>query len=534
MFAATSCAPAHRAAPSALPAGTLAFNISQDPHSLDPILARSDDERQLAHLAFDQLLEVDDRGRPIPALATEVPTVANGGLSRDGLTITYRLRRDIRWQDGARFTSRDVRFTWLAIVSPDNAVQTARGYDRIASVDATDPWTAVVRLKSRWAPAVASLFTYGSASMPIVPAHLLEGKGPLGRLAFDAHPVGTGPFRFVRWEHDQALEFEANRDYFRGPPGARRIIVRVVPNTNTDLALLRTGELDWSLLSPAQRLALGRSAGLRIRYAQFEGFGAIALNCRPGGFFAARNARLAIAMAIDRRRLSSGITGGQYPVTDSDQPTFSWAFDKTARLPSYDPRMADRLLDDLGWRRDRTGQREKDHHPLRLTFVVFPESDTAVRTAVYVQQMLHERGIDVAIDRVTLARFYLPADRGGALLSGRFDLAYFAWRSGEDPDDSDLVTCGAPANYSGLCDARLDALEVRAVRELDPALRKAVYARVQERLDRQLPYLFLYAPRYGYAVRDELRGFAPTPFSPLWNSYAWSTTTSRSTSRSRR
>ena len=496
--------------------------MSQDPRSLDPILARSDDERQLAHLAFDQLLDVDESGRPVPALAVDVPTLSNGGVSRNGLTLTYHLRRNVRWQDGTPFSSRDVRFTWRAIVSRESAVLTTRGYDRIASIDTPDPWTAIVHLKTPWAPAVASLFTYGSASMPIVPAHLLEGKGPLDRLDFNGHPIGTGPYRLIRWERDQELVYEANPDYFRGPPKTSRLIVRVVPSTNTDLTLLRTGELDWSLLSPAQRLALRGAEEVRFIYAPFAGFGAIALNCRPGGFFAAHAARLAIAMAIDRRRLSDGATGGQYPVTDSDQPPFAWAFDPKARLPSYDPRAADRLLDGLGWPRDRTGMRAKNGRRLALTFVVFPESDTAVRTAVYVQQMLQRRGIDVSIDRVTLARFYLPAEQGGALMSGRFDLAYFAWRSGEDPDDSDLVACGAPSNYSGLCDERLDALEKRAVLELDPAKRKATYARLQELLDDRLPYIYLYAPRYGFAVRGGLRGFDPTPFSPLWNSYDWS------------
>jgi len=171
--------------------------VSQDPRSLDPILARSDDERQLAHLAFDQLLDVDESGRPVPALAVDVPTLSNGGVSRNGLTLTYHLRRNVRWQDGTPFSSRDVRFTWRAIVSRESAVLTTRGYDRIASIDTPDPWTAIVHLKTPWAPAVASLFTYGSASMPIVPAHLLEGKGPLDRLDFNGHPIGTCPYRLI-------------------------------------------------------------------------------------------------------------------------------------------------------------------------------------------------------------------------------------------------------------------------------------------------------------------------------------------------
>ncbi|MBV8459718.1 MAG: hypothetical protein JO009_02400, partial [Candidatus Eremiobacteraeota bacterium] len=111
------------------PAGTdaVVFNIAEDPHSLNPILAQTDDERQIAHLMFDMLLDVDARGRLVPALALQVPTRANGGISPDGRTIVYHLRQDVRWHDGAPLTANDVIFTWHAITDPDNDVPSARG-----------------------------------------------------------------------------------------------------------------------------------------------------------------------------------------------------------------------------------------------------------------------------------------------------------------------------------------------------------------------------------------------------------------------
>ena len=503
------------------PADVIVFNISQDPHSLDPILARSDDERQIAHLAFDMLLDVDARGQQTPALATEIPSVANGGISRDGLTITYRLRRGVRWHDGAPFTSQDVWFTWRAILDPRNNVQSTRGYDEIAAIDTPDPHTAIVRLKRPWAPAVETLFTYGSAPMPIVPAHLLEHRGPLNQSAFNERPVGTGPYRLVRWARGQELDYAVNGAYFRGRPRTPRVTVQVVPDTNTDLAMLRGGQLDWSLLSPAQRLSLTRAERLKFVYAPFAGFGALAFNCRDGAFFADVRARRLVASAIDRIKLSAGVTHGQYPITDTDQPHFSWAYDSAVRLPRYDPGNADRELDRMGWARGSNGMRSRNGRQLQLILAVFPESDTAMRTAVYVQEMLRLRGIDVAIKRVSLAQFYLPAAEGGLLMSGRFDIAYFAWRSGEDPDDSDLVACGAPANYAGYCSAKVDALERAAMLGINRASRAVLYAAIQRMLADDLPYYYLYAPRYSYAARTGLRGLAPTPFSATWNSYEW-------------
>ncbi len=501
--------------------GTIAFNLSEDPHSLDPILAQNDDEHQVARLMFDVLLDVNDRGALVPSLAAVVPTTANGGVSADGRTITYRLRRGVRWQDGAPFTSRDLRFTWQAIDDPRNDVPSTHGYDLITAIDTPDPLTAIFHLRHAWAPAVATFFTYGTTPMEILPAHVLEGAGSLRASDFNTHPIGTGPFKLTSWIRGEGLTFAPNRDYFRGAPAAQGIWAREVPDTNTDLVMLRGGQLDWSLLSPAQRLALGTSPALRIVYAPFAGFGAIAFNCRKPPFDDVRMRR-AVAMSIERSRMSIGITRGQYPVTDSDQPQFSWAYDPSARLPQFDPQAADRMLDALGWPRGPDGMRHnRSGSPLALVFVTFPEGDTAVRTAEYAQAMLRNRGIAVEVKKISLAQFYLPKSEGGLLLTGTYDMAYIAWRTGADPDDSGIVTCRGVANYAGYCSAVVDALEERALVGTSQRDRKALYSQIQHIVARDVPYDYLYAPRYGYATQPSLSGLRPSPFSATWNAWQW-------------
>ncbi len=500
---------------------TITFNISEDPHSLNPILAQSDDERQIAHLMFDLLLDVDAHGRLVPALALQVPTKANGGISPDGRTIVYHLRDNVRWQDGQPVTASDVIFTWQAVTDPSNDVQSTRGYDLIDLIYAPDSYTVVMHLKRAWPPAVATFFTYGTNPIAILPAHLFANHPSLRDASFNTHPVGSGPYELLEWQRGDRLVLQANPLYFKGRARTSKIVVQEVPDTNSAFIMLRSGQLDWSLQSPAQRLAMGTPTSVHYVYAPFAGFGAIVFNCRRPPLDDVRMRR-AIALSIDRERLAASITGGQYRVTNSDQPIFSWAYDPSAQLPPYKPAQADAIFDSLGYRRGADGVRRRNGRPLALTFTTFPESDTAVRTAEYVQQMLRERGIDVAIKKVTLAQFYLPASQGGLLLSGRFDLAYMAWRSGVDPDDSDLVTCSGVANYAGYCNAQLDSLETQALSKFDLVSRRIAYARVQHMLASDIPYEFLYAPRYSFAVQNSIRGFAPTPFSPTWNAYQWS------------
>jgi peptide/nickel transport system substrate-binding protein len=509
-----------RSGPSAGSAA-IVFNISEDPHSLDPILAQNDDEHQVARLMFDLLLDVDDKGRLVPALAIAVPTRANGGVSADGRTIVYRLRRGVVWQDGAPFTSHDVRFTWQAILNRRNDVPSTHGYDLITAVETPDALTAVIHLRHAWAPAVATFFTYGATPMEILPAHLLEHSASLRGSSFDQRPVGTGPFELASWKRGEELTFVRNAHYFRGMPRAPGVVAREVPDINTDLVMLRAGQLDWSLLSPAQRLALGPDTKLKIVYAPFAGFGAIAFNCRKPPFNDVRMRR-AVAMAIDRRRLSDGITSGQYPVTDSDQPVFSWAYDATAHLPAFDPAAADHAFDALGWPRGSDGMRREHGEVLNFDFVTFPEGDTAVRTAEYVQAMLRERGINVDVKKVSLSQFYLPKTEGGLLLSGTFDMAYIAWRTGADPDDANIVTCAGVSNYAGYCNPQVDSLEARALTASSLPIRRQVYSEIQHTLAMEVPYDFLYAPKYGFAAQPGLIGLRPSPFSPTWNAWQWS------------
>ena len=501
--------------------GTITFNVSEDPHSLNPILARSDDERQLEHLCFEMLLDVDAGGRQVPALALQVPSLRNHGISPDGRTITYHLRRGVRWQDGSALTSRDVWFTWRAIVDPRSGATSTGGYDLIDAIDTPDAYTAVVHLRRAWAPAVATLFTYGAQPVPLLPAHVLEHADRAALERFNVRPVCSGAYAIESWERSSRIVFRASPLYYRGAPRADRVIAMVIPDFNTDLTQLRAGELDWSLLSPAQRLALGFAPGIHFVEVAFAGYGALTFNTRRAPFDDPR-LRRAIAASIDRRRLSAAITQGRYTVAESDQPPFSWAHDPAVRMPAYDPAAADRMLDAAGWRRGTRGVRERAGKTLEISFAVFPEGDTAVRTAVYVQQMLAVRGIVADVKRITLAHFYMPKSAGGLLMSGNYDLAYFAWRGGEDPDDSDVLTCAGTSNFAGYCNPAVDALETEALAIADQSKRAGLYARVQRIVARDVPYLYLYAPTYGYAASDRLEGFAPTPFSPMAQSWNWS------------
>jgi peptide/nickel transport system substrate-binding protein len=524
VLVAATVAACSRTAPAVKAAGPMVrFDLPADPATLDPLFAHVDAnsvEGQVARLAFEPFIDIDAAGKSIPVLLTRIPTVANGDLSADGRVITYRLRRNVHWQDGPLVTARDVLFTLGAVVDSRNPVRSREGYDRIARIERLDDFTVRIHLRSPWAPAVATFFSYGTAPQYVLPAHLLAGRANLAQDDFGAHPIGDGPFRFVRWDRGERLVYEANPGYWRGRPSVQRLELHVVPDPGTNLTLLRSDAIDWNLIAPAQQAALADKPSLRYAVAPLALVAGIAINTTHPPLDDVR-VRRALAASIDRAAISRKITYGRYPPIDTAQPLTSWAHDPGAHLPSYDPRAADALLDAAGWKRGPNGVRTQAGRPLALTYVQFPETTTGVRVATVVQSELAARGISITLKSISNAQLFLPASQGGTLAAGAFDLAYVPWAMGADPDDSFLLTCRGTANYMRWCDPAVDALERRAIATPDRALRAALYAQIARRVASAVPIVYLFNPAYVYAYGTRLHGFAPNAFLPTWNAAAW-------------
>jgi len=499
------------------------FDLAADPATLNPLFAHVDaamTEQQLARLSFEPFFDLDAQGKPVPELITELPATSNGGISPDGRTLTYRLRRDVVWSDGVPLTARDVLFTLHAILDPRNPVGSHEGYDLIDRAQAPNAFTVRLHLKRAWAPAVATLFAYGSAPQYVLPEHVLSKPGALA--AFGAAPsVGDGPFTFVSWKRGEGLVYVANPRYRRGKPRVDRLDVRIVPDPGTNLTLLRSGSIDFNLIAPMQQRILGNARGLAYTQTPTSLIAGIALNTAHPPLDDP-HVRRALSQAIDRAAISEKITFGKYPVADTDRPRFSWAYNAAIKEPRYDVASADAALDAAGWRRCSDGMRGKNGVALALTYVQFPETTTGVRVATMVQAALRLRGIDLTIKSISDAQLFLPASEGGALASGAFDMAYVPWQMGADPDDRFLLSCREGVkNYMRYCDAELDRLENAAVVEPDQRKRRAAYERIDEIVARDVPIIYLFNPTYIYAYRTRLKGFAPNAFSPTWNAFAW-------------
>jgi peptide/nickel transport system substrate-binding protein len=509
-----SCAKA--GGPAAPPPGVVRFALAADPSTLDPLFIHPDAasvELQLARLAFEPFVDFDRSGKPVPALLDRLPTV-----SRDGRTIVYHLRA-VRWSDGVPVTSSDVLFTLRAILDPRNPVRSTQGYDLIDRAAALDPRTIVFHLKRAWAPAALGYFSYGTTPQFVLPAHVLRTQAPLDRAPFGAAPtVGNGPYTFLSWQRGNALRYRANPRYWRGKPAIAELDVRIVTDPGANFLMLRTGALDWNLIAPVQYATIAADPRLRFVTTPTAVVAGLVMNTSHAPLDDPR-VRRAIAMSIDRKAISDKITLGKYPVTNMIQPRFSWAYDPEIHQPSYDPRGADAAFDAAGWRRGPDGMRERKGVSMHLVYAAFPETVSGVRIATVVQAALRDRGVAVTIKSISNAQLFLP--QTGTLATGNFDLAYVPFTMGADPDDSDVLACGAPSNYMHWCDGQVDALERAALSSVSQARRRALYGAIARRVADQVPLLYLFNARYVYAYRDRLKNFGPNALLPTWNAWAW-------------
>lgn len=504
---------------------TVRIGMYEEPDSLDPVITQMAFASDVTALVYDGLIRYDAKGNAVPDLAREVPSLRNGGISADGRTITYHLMPGARWHDGVPVTARDVIFTWHAIMNPANLTPTRVGYERITSMDAPDPHTVRVHFAKPYAPAVF-LFKDGNQGA-ILPEHLLGKLHDLNRAAFNAKPVGSGPYVFVRWAHGNELVFRANPAYFRGRPNIENVIITFVPNQNTLTAQTRTHEVDvFYSVSPLQAQQLQGAPGLAMRTTSTLHWEHLNFNTRKAPLDDAA-VRRALCAAIDEAAVFRDFYHGFGRNAPTHfNPDYGWG-DPSLGYLKYDPHAAGDALAREGWKLGTDGYRYKNG--TKLAFDISTVAGVKAREAieVFLQSEWKAVGADVTVRNFQAAALFAPAAMGGMLASGKTDVALFEWDNvNPDPDDESYVgPDNVPPkgqNYSFYDNARVGVLERAGLETFDSAKRHADYAAIARALIRDVPeYVLDWKPEIVY-YDDALVGVEPEPVgSDLWNIAQW-------------
>jgi peptide/nickel transport system substrate-binding protein len=500
-----SCA--HGAGASSRDPGTLVDLEQADASTFNPLYQQSAYDSIYASLVFDGLTNIGPGYRIVPGLATA------WRHSADGLHWDVDLRRGVRWSDGLPFTSADVVFTYRTMLHPKTAFNQVSYISYVRRVVADGPYRVHFDLT---APS-ATFVTIGMG-FSILPVHLLGAVRPERQAFtdFGEHPVGTGAYRLVRWQHDSEVLFARNPYSWRGLAHIPRLDIRIIFNDQAEIDALESGSADMISdlgFTQAERLARESPRVKRLTFAPIY-IGIFQVNLRRAGLSDVR-VRRALMFAFDRPALTRGFFDDQVsPVNTLIAPGLTSWYNPHTRSYPYDPARARRILDAAGWKLGPDGVRQK--RGKRLAFEVLVNQGSVLildqllalsADAAAVGIQLNARQIDFAS---AVARTY----------KGNFDLLFEAFGGSIDPDSSAVLASDQQppvgSNVMGYDSPAVDRDLRAGLRELDDVKRRVIYDDMQEHLAEDLPMLWLYgryaASAFGERVHIDSRATLQSPY----------------------
>lgn len=501
----------------------LRFADISDPDNLNEYLSTMDLVYFLSSMIYSYMIVADDQGRLQGDLATEVPTLANGGISRDGKTYVYHLHRNVRWHDGVPLTSADVKFSWQAVVNPNNNTLHREGYTEIASIDTPDPYTVVVHLRRRYPPFVSKFFTpLQEGGKPILPAHILAKYHSINQVPFNSAPIGSGPFKFVKWERGRQIVFERNTAYFKGTPKLERIIFSIIPQDQTILNEVRLHHVDLVASPPSTLYDRYKNLpGVVTQLYPWNSQSLLIMNESHPGLDDVR-VRRAIASSIDYGAIIDKLTHGSGETAYDIIPPTAIGYVKNPPY-RYDPAAANRMLDAAGYKRGPDGVRSNGKTRLEYTLDIIAGSDSLRMVAVQLQQYFGAVGVRLGIKTYAYDEIFTP---DGPIYANQYDFATYGVTLSWDPDMLYYIGCKyfypKGENTYRYCNRQVDDLETAGLSTDDVARRAAIYSRAEKLMWQTIPYIPLYE-RDRIAVHSpDLRNFKVNPSSTPWyNMWQW-------------
>jgi peptide/nickel transport system substrate-binding protein len=467
--------------------GTLNFVVTPEPTALVDLATTATNVLKVSAKVVEGLLEYDFSLQPKPSLAT------SWDISDDSRKYVFHLRHGVKWHDGQPFTSADVAYSLQTLRQVHPRAKTA--FANVTAITTPDPYTVVITLSK---PAPYLIKAFSSSETPIVPRHLYEGSDPLTNPANNA-PIGTGPFRFVKWVRGSYIEYARNDDYWdKGKPFLDKIVVKIITDPAARTVAFEDGSIDLSgdtpvPLSDLARLKNSPKLALDSRGYEFQaGVTRIEFNL-DNPVLKNLQVRQAIASAIDREVIRKVIFYGYATPLASPIIPSSPYYDPAPTPYPYDVERANALLDAAGFPRKADGTR------FALTVDPLPIGELPARTAAYVKSALARVGI-----AVTVRSQDLPAYLKRIYTDRDFDFSINGMSNLFDPvvGVARLYTTGnfrrgVPfTNGSHYSNPQIDRLFAQAAEETDEAKRKQLFSQIQQILERDLPDLNLVAPRY--------------------------------------
>jgi peptide/nickel transport system substrate-binding protein len=493
-------------------AGKIVYKVgwTREPDNLSPFVGYTAPSFEIWYLTYDSLVGYDPKtlapmkGESSTGLATDWT------VSEDGLTWTFTLRQNAKWDDGVPLTAKDVAFTYNYVIQNEMANFTAYT-NLIEKATALDDYTVEFQCSKPKPDMIRSW-------VPILPEHIWSKVDPKeatsGKYTNNPPYVGSGPFKAMQWKKTSHVYLVRNPTRWGPKPKIDEIYFMAYTNNDTLLQDLKAGTIDGGTdLTTTQITQLQSEPGITARAAKVDEFEDLGFNCYSGpskGHPVLRDAkfRQALNWAVDRQKIADLVWGG-----DSSEGTTiippdyytdpDWHWEPTADVKyTYDPAMAKQKLDEAGYKdTNGDGVREYKGKPIELGLIAREESVQSQTTGKLIAGWFEDVGIKVkfeVMDEATLGDRELNYEKD--VFTPDFDMFLWDWYLDYDPGSMlSYLTKGQIENWNETCwwDPEYERLYAQQGQELDAAKRKPLIDRMQQILYEQTPYIVTaYAPDY--------------------------------------
>jgi peptide/nickel transport system substrate-binding protein len=505
--------------------GTLTLGIVEEPETLNPFITQLVTSFNVLSGVMEGLMDYDTGQKLQPRLAESY------AVSDDGLTYTFKLRKGVTWHDGRPFTAADVVATWQVIMNPDFAAFSQLGWDKIESIDTPDDHTVVMKTTEKYAPFI----TYVGASM-IAPKHLIDKGMDSFKQAFGRSPVGTGPFKLAKWDSAQSITLEKFDGYWDAgrKPKLDKIVLKIVPDTNTLLVQMKTGEVQMSdALSSLQIDDVNKIESVAVTLR--DGTDWTHMDLKHIDFLTDKRVRQALDYATPKQQIVDQLLKGLGTVAFGDQaPGTPWINPNLQPRP-YDLEKAAALLTEAGFTKNASGILEKDGKPLAIAHWIPSGDEQTKRVQQVIAASWQKLGIQVDEREEDIKSIWGP---NGYQFTKDMTAGQYSWTNGNDPDDmfywhSSQIPAeptGTGGNTIGFFQKfafqdQIDALTAQAAGETNNEKRQKLYWQIQELLHEEVPVIFMYWGKRIYASPRNLAGFKANSYNYLlWDAQDWTFT----------
>jgi len=517
------------------------------PMLLNPLLAVGLKDSNASRVFYEPLASFDPEGRMLPVLAREIPSLQNGGVARDGKSVTWKLKRDVSWHDGALFTAADVVFTWEYAADPATGSPALGLHRNVERVEALDSHTVRV--------AFTQPTPYWHVIGSIIPKHIFGPyKGARSREApNNLRPIGTGPYRYVEFKPGDRLKAEINPLYHvRNRPFFDTLEVKGGGDAvSAARAVLQTGEYNYAAelsgvedeilkrLEPASKGRVAYAFGGRVLQIQLnqtdpwtEVGGERSSTRTVHPFLTDQAVRSAMNLIVDRSAIQHHILGRSGQATANylnaperfSSPNTRWEFNIDK---------ANQLLDAAGWRRGGDGFRTKAGKKLKMVFQTHTSASREKIQAI-VKNAAAKAGIDIELKSVATSVFF-SSDPANPDTYTHFyaDLQMFV-RVMSSPDPESFMRVFTSweitskenqwqrPNVSRWRSEEYDRLYRSAETELDPVKRAALFIRMNDLVIENVVVIPVCWVAKVAAISNRLRGVEHNAWDlDFWNLAWW-------------